>query len=86
MAVGAAATAATGNGLVVAEVAGQSGAAVTPDDGSLLMAAKGSRYGLGEHERRSREVDLCSRSLRGGGAMTIGRDVLTVEIEQRGKE
>ncbi|RZR97906.1 hypothetical protein BHM03_00027186 [Ensete ventricosum] len=44
------------------------------------------QYGLGEHERRSREVDLCSRSLRGGGAMTIGRDVLTVEIEQRGKE
>ncbi|RWW83714.1 hypothetical protein BHE74_00007768 [Ensete ventricosum] len=40
---------------------------------------------FGEHGRRSREVDLCSRSLRGGAA-AIGRDVLTVEIEQRGGE
>ncbi|RWW15726.1 hypothetical protein GW17_00020417, partial [Ensete ventricosum] len=42
--------------------------------------------GLGEHGRRLREVDLCSRSLRGGGVVAIGRDVLTVEIEQRGRE
>ncbi|RRT40499.1 hypothetical protein B296_00036128 [Ensete ventricosum] len=44
------------------------------------------RSGLDEHGRRLREVDLCSRSLRGGGAVAIGRDVLTVEIEQRGRE
>ncbi|RWW58584.1 hypothetical protein BHE74_00034539, partial [Ensete ventricosum] len=42
--------------------------------------------GLGEHGRRSREVDLCSRSIRGGGATAISGDVLTVEIEQRGRE
>ncbi|RWV78053.1 hypothetical protein GW17_00061042 [Ensete ventricosum] len=80
------ATATTGNRLAAAEVAGWRGVAVALDDGSLLMAAKGSRSGLGEHGRRSREVDLCSRSLRGGGAATISGDVLTVEIEQRGRE
>ncbi|RRT58056.1 hypothetical protein B296_00034568 [Ensete ventricosum] len=62
------------------------GATVAPNDKSLLVAAKGSRSGLGEHERRLREVDLCSRSLRGGGATTVGRDVLIVEIEQRDEE
>ncbi|RWW54427.1 hypothetical protein BHE74_00039001 [Ensete ventricosum] len=76
----------SGNCLAAAEVAGRRGAAVAPDDGLLLMTAKGSRSGLGEHGRWSQEVDLCSRSLRGGGATTIGGDVLTVEIEQRGRE
>ncbi|RWW50448.1 hypothetical protein BHE74_00043297, partial [Ensete ventricosum] len=35
-------------------------------ESSVLCSA-----GLGEHERRSREVDLCSRSLREGGAADL---------------
>ncbi|RWW00598.1 hypothetical protein GW17_00036430 [Ensete ventricosum] len=41
--VGAGAPAAIGNRLAAAEVVGRRGASVAPDDGSLLMVAKGSR-------------------------------------------